>query len=157
MQITSGTVFDLDRGFVERDLYTDGAHFTASSAGGQTLDATGCYVIPGLVDVHFHGCVGEDFSDATPDGLQAMADYELSQGVTYICPAGMTLPEEQLRRICENAAAHRPRPHPALIWPVSIWRGPSCAPPKRAPRTALSSTIPTVTCSTGSSRPQAAL
>ena len=53
----------------------------------------------------FHGCVGEDFSDATPDGLQAMADYELSQGVTYICPAGMTLPEDQLRRICENAAA----------------------------------------------------
>ena len=107
MQITGGTVFDLDRGFVKRDLYTDGAHFTASPAGGQTLDATGCYVIPGLVDVHFHGCVGEDFSDATPDGLQAMADYELSQGVTYICPAGMTLPEEQLRRICENAAAHR--------------------------------------------------
>ena len=99
MQITGGTVFDLDRGFVERDLYTDGAHFTASPAGGQTLDATGCYVIPGLVDVHFHGCVGEDFSDATPDGLQAMADYELSQGVTYICPAGMTLPEEQLRRL----------------------------------------------------------
>lgn len=107
MQITGGTVFDLDRGFAERDLYTDGAHFTASPAGGQTLDATGCYVIPGLVDVHFHGCVGEDFSDATPDGLQAMADYELSQGVTYICPAGMTLPEDQLRRICENAAAHR--------------------------------------------------
>ena len=61
MQITGGTVFDLDRGFVERDLYTDGAHFTSSPAGGQTLDATGCYVIPGLVDVHFHGCVGEDF------------------------------------------------------------------------------------------------
>jgi len=57
--------------------------------------------------VHFHGCVGEDFSDATPEGLQRIADFELSQGVTYICPAGMTLPEDQLTAICENVAAHR--------------------------------------------------
>lgn len=64
-------------------------------------------MIPGLTDLHFHGCVGEDFSDATPDGLQKMADYELSRGVTQICPAGMTLGEDQLTRICQNAAAHR--------------------------------------------------
>ena len=51
--------------------------------------------------------MGEDFSDATPDGLQKIADYELSQGVTYICPAGMTLPEDQLTAICKNTAAHR--------------------------------------------------
>lgn len=106
MQVTGGLVFDLERGFVSRSLYTDGAHISADGSG-ETLHADGCYVIPGLVDVHFHGCVGEDFSDATPDGLQKMADFELSQGVTSICPAGMTLPEEQLLRICENAAAHR--------------------------------------------------
>lgn len=105
MRITGGKVFDLT-GFTERDVCTDGALLSAASGDGVTLDASGCYVIPGLVDVHFHGCVGEDFSDATPDGLQAMADYELSRGITYICPAGMTLPEDQLQRICENAAAH---------------------------------------------------
>ena len=38
-----------------------------------------------------------------------MADYELSRGITQICPAGMTLGEEQLIRICQNAAAHRAR------------------------------------------------
>ena len=105
MRIIGGKVFDLT-GFTEREVCTDGALLSAASGDGVTLDASGCYVIPGLVDVHFHGCVGEDFSDATPDGLQAMADYELSRGVTYICPAGMTLPEDQLTRICENAAAH---------------------------------------------------
>jgi len=107
MKITGGQVFDLKEGFVARDVCTDGALIAAASGDDQILDASGCYVIPGLVDVHFHGCVGEDFSDATPDGLQAIADYELSQGVTYICPAGMTLPEEQLTKICENTAAHR--------------------------------------------------
>ena len=107
MKITGGQVFDLKEGFVARDVYTDGALLSAASGDGAVLDAAGCYVIPGLVDVHFHGCVGEDFSDATPEGLQRIADYELSQGVTYICPAGMTLPEDQLTAICKNTAAHR--------------------------------------------------
>lgn len=107
MRITGGLVYDLEKGFSEKDLCTDGAVISADSTDETVIDASGCYVIPGLVDVHFHGCVGEDFSDATPEGLQAMADYELSEGVTYICPAGMTLPEEQLSPICKNAAAHR--------------------------------------------------
>ena len=107
MRITGGQVFDLAQGFVLRDVCTDGALIAETSGDGAVLDAAGCYVIPGLVDVHFHGCVGEDFSDATPDGLQKIADYELSQGVTYICPAGMTLPEDQLTAICKNTAAHR--------------------------------------------------
>ena len=107
MLITGGKVFDLEQGFVARDVCTDGALISAASGDDCVLDASGCYVIPGLVDVHFHGCVGEDFSDATPEGLQKIADFELSQGVTYICPAGMTLPEEQLTAICKNVAAHR--------------------------------------------------
>ena len=107
MRISGGQVFDLRQGFVQRDVCTDGPLLAETSGDSVLLDASGCYVIPGLVDVHFHGCVGEDFSDATPDGLQKIADFELSQGVTYICPAGMTLPEDQLTAICKNTAAHR--------------------------------------------------
>lgn len=107
MRIINGQVFDLEQGFLSRDVLTDGGQIASASGDDQILDAAGCYVIPGLVDVHFHGCVGEDFSDATPDGLQKIADFELSQGVTYICPAGMTLPEDQLTAICKNTAAHR--------------------------------------------------
>ncbi|MGN0985202.1 MAG: N-acetylglucosamine-6-phosphate deacetylase [Candidatus Enterenecus sp.] len=107
MRITGGQVFDLREGFAARDVYTNGPLISPDSGDGQTLDAAGCYVIPGLVDVHFHGCVGEDFSDASPEGLQRIADYELSQGVTYICPASMTLPEDQLTAVCRVAAAHQ--------------------------------------------------
>ena len=107
MRITGGQVFDLEQGFVSRDVCFDGEKLEQSSGDGKTYDASGCYVIPGLTDLHFHGCKGEDFSDATPEGLQIMADYELSRGVTQICPAGMTLGEDQLTRICQNAAAHR--------------------------------------------------
>ena len=107
MRIINGQVFDLEQGFLSRDVLTDGGQIASASGDDRILDAAGCYVIPGLVDVHFHGCVGEDFSDATPDGLQKIADFELSQGVAYLCPTGMTLPEDQLTAICKNTAAHR--------------------------------------------------
>ena len=64
-------------------------------------------MIPGLTDLHFHGCRGEDFSDGSPEGLETMAAYELSRGITQICPAGMTLAAEQLLQICRVAAEHR--------------------------------------------------
>ena len=107
MKIRGGQVFDLERGFVGRDLCFDGALISDACAGGGEYDASGCYVIPGLTDLHFHGCMGRDFSDADAEGLEIMARYELSRGVTQICPAGMTLLEEQLVRLCRTAAEHR--------------------------------------------------
>ena len=107
MRITGAQVFDLQEGFVQRDICFDGRLLSGSSADGKTYDASGCYVIPGLTDVHFHGAKGFDFSDGDADGLAAIAEYELSRGVTQICPAGMTLLPEQLEKICAVAAAHR--------------------------------------------------
>lgn len=107
MKITGGKVFDLNQGFVERDVCFDGALITPDSRDDASYDAGGCYVIPGLTDVHFHGCRGADLSDGDPEGLQTMAEYELSRGVTQICPAGMTLLEDRLMQVCRTAAAHK--------------------------------------------------
>jgi len=107
MRIIGGQVFDLENGFVERDLCTDGKLISENSGDDMVIDAADCYVIPGLVDVHFHGAVGEDFSDASAEGLQKIADFELSEGVTYICPTGMTLLEDQLTKVCKVTAEHR--------------------------------------------------
>ena len=105
MRLTGAQVFDVRQGFVSRDLCIADGRIAARAE--EPVDVSGCYLIPGLTDLHFHGCKGEDFSDATPEGLQIMADYELSRGITQICPAGMTLGEDQLTRICRNAARHR--------------------------------------------------
>ena len=116
MRITGAQVFDLQEGFVQRDVCVEGALIAASSGDSKVYDARGCYIIPGLTDLHFHGCVGKDFSDGDPQGLEEMARYELSRGITQICPAGMTLLEEQLTKVCQTAAAHRAarRPGAAL-------------------------------------------
>ena len=66
---------------------------------------TGRYILPGLVDTHFHGCAGYDFCDGTLEAVQAIADYETEHGITTICPATMTLSEEALRGICACAQA----------------------------------------------------
>ncbi len=72
---------------------------------GPVVDGSGCYAIPGLVDVHFHGCRGDDISDGLADGLARMARYEAERGITAIVPAVMTLPFEQLMDICAMAAS----------------------------------------------------
>ena len=132
MRITGGSVFDLEHGFCEKDLCTDGSVFAGTSSDGEIVDASGCYVIPGLVDVHFHGCVGEDFSDATPEGLRPWQIMRLSEGVAYICPAGMTLGEDQLSPICKNAAAHKEKNSGgAELVGASIWKDRSFPAQKR--------------------------
>lgn len=106
MKIANGEIFDLSGGFVRRDIYTNGKYLSDYSGDDTVIDADNCYVIPALIDIHFHGCIGEDFSDADSDGLSRIAEYELSRGIAYICPAGMTLPEQQLAKICKTAAKY---------------------------------------------------
>lgn len=63
------------------------------------------YILPGLIDIHFHGCAGYDICDGTAEALRAIASYELDHGITTICPATMTLSEEILTHICGMCAA----------------------------------------------------
>lgn len=101
MKIINGLVFHDGKGFVKESLFTEEGRFSLSTSEDTVLDADGCYVIPGLIDIHFHGCAGHDFSDAAPESLTAIAEYQLSQGITSICPASMTLSPETLQSICE--------------------------------------------------------
>lgn len=71
------------------------------------IDAAGCYLIPGLIDIHFHGCVGADICDGSGEDIQKMADYEASVGVTSICPATMTIPQKELEAVMECAGSYQ--------------------------------------------------
>lgn len=64
--------------------------------GPDSFDANGCYIIPGLVDIHTHGAVGEDFSDGSSEGLQTLSGYYASHGVTSFLATTMTLQEPVL-------------------------------------------------------------
>ena len=71
--------------------------------GEEVVDAAGKRIIPGLTDIHFHGAVGFDLCDGTPEAVRKLAEYEYSAGVTQICPATMTLPVDRVEKIVKNA------------------------------------------------------
>ena len=73
----------------------------------EVIDGQGGYAIPGLIDLHFHGCKGYDFCDGTKEAIAEIAKYEASIGVTAIAPATMTLPVEELERILAVAASYK--------------------------------------------------
>lgn len=73
----------------------------------EIVDGKGCYAIPGLIDIHFHGCMGDDFCDGTKEAIARIAEYEASIGVTAMAPATMTLPVEELEQILKVAAEYK--------------------------------------------------
>lgn len=115
MIIKNGLVFTEEKRFLPLSIQTDNDKITALIKAESDLpkqeevetviDASGCYVIPGLTDIHFHGCDGYDFCDNSMEACEAIASFCLKNGVTSICPATMTMPLETLEGICRTAAS----------------------------------------------------
>ena len=102
MIIKNGLVFNAEGRFEEKEVYVEDEKISKTGEG-EIIDATGLYVIPGLTDIHFHACVGYDFCDGTKEAISKMAEYELKNGITTICPASMTFSEEKLSEIYKTA------------------------------------------------------
>ncbi len=106
------------------------------SSGLEIYDARGKYVAPGLVDVHCHGCVGEDTSDANPDGIRKMSRALIENGVTSWLPTTMTLPLEELDTIfatlreAQKESRHKDTWHGAEILGANM-EGPFINPKKK--------------------------
>jgi N-acetylglucosamine-6-phosphate deacetylase len=110
MIIKKGSVYTEEGVFSKQDISVEGEFFSdcanMEEDKEELLDAEGLWVIPGLTDIHFHGCVNYDLCDGTREAVAAMAEYELRNGITNICPATMTMPESVLVQIAELAAAY---------------------------------------------------
>ncbi len=115
MKICNALVFTEEYSFIQIDVLVEGQKIKAIGPKGGlswiedevTVDGTGMYLIPGLTDIHFHGCAGHDFSDGTEEAVAAIARYEAKNGITTICPATMTYPEDMLLKVCQSARAYR--------------------------------------------------
>lgn len=114
MIIDNVYVFTPDKAFVKGGIILDGDKIRqvyeekdAPQLNGDVLDGKGCYAIPGLIDLHFHGCKGDDFCDGDKAAIGRIAEYEASVGVTAIAPATMTLPVEELEQILHTAAEYK--------------------------------------------------
>ena len=110
MIIKDANVFTQENKFVKGNVAIENGRFIhvleEADEDDEIVDAAGLIMIPGLVDIHFHGCKGADMCDGTEEALDVITVYEASVGVTSICPATMTIPKEQLLEVMRNAGAY---------------------------------------------------
>ncbi len=105
MRYENGWIF-ADGRFVRGGFSVENGRFAhvLEDVPGPAEDLDGALVIPGLVDIHVHGCAGADFSDGDYAGLVRMARYLARRGVTSFAPASMTLPYDALDKAFHAAA-----------------------------------------------------
>ena len=108
MLIKNAMVLDENFQLCRKDLLIEGDRIAAVGVGlpeeGQeVLDASGLTAVPGFVDIHIHGCDGEDASNGTTEAIRTMARFLLKKGVTSFCPTTMTLPEDRIARSLQAA------------------------------------------------------
>lgn len=118
MLIVNGTVF-WNGSFQKKDLRITDGRFASVAEGGSlspeaeepVIDATNKRILPGLVDIHSHGRVGEDFSMVTEEGLQKLCDSYAACGVTAVLGTTMTNRTDVVEASMEAMGNYRKREH----------------------------------------------
>jgi N-acetylglucosamine-6-phosphate deacetylase len=75
-----------------------------SPPGGlKVFDASGCYVTPGLIDIHIHGLRGDDVMDSDPQAVVRIAEGLPAFGVTSFLPTAYCNPLDVITRFITTA------------------------------------------------------
>ena len=81
--------------------------------GAEVLDAKGCHVVPGGIEMHVHGGGGRDFMAGTEEAFRVAVQAHLEYGTTSICPtlSSSTVPMiEQAMETCDKLMAEPDSP-----------------------------------------------
>ncbi|MBN2795046.1 MAG: N-acetylglucosamine-6-phosphate deacetylase [Clostridia bacterium] len=68
----------------------------------EIIDAKGCYVCPGFIDIHVHGNNGSDVMDGTPEAIRNISNSLIRNGVTSFLATTMTMSPEKIERALHN-------------------------------------------------------
>ncbi len=95
MLIKNASVF-LDGNFKKADIRTENTKIieiedTIEPKENETLvNGFGKMLLPSLVEIHSHGCVGEDFATSDQTGLKKMLRYYASKGILHVLATTVT-------------------------------------------------------------------
>jgi N-acetylglucosamine-6-phosphate deacetylase len=80
------------------------------------VDCAGAALLPGFIDLHFHGALGVEAMDATPEALHTMARFAAQHGVTAFLPSSWTASREATNAMLAAVVAQMgPQPEGATI------------------------------------------
>lgn len=99
--LKNAQVFHPDYRFEKADVRMENGRIleVAPSIEGEGEDLGGKMLIPGLCDIHSHGCVGGDWSRPDLESYRRMARFYAQNGVTSLCATTMSLPTAELEGI----------------------------------------------------------
>ena len=118
MWITNAQVLCDDFTFRKADLEIDGTQIkTIDLNGGKSsekqgaIDAQDRKVIPGLFDMHTHGCDGIDTCDGNIEGYGKMAKYYADNGITSFLATTMSIDADEIDKVCSLVHAFSEKEH----------------------------------------------
>ena len=100
-----------------KDVLTENGRIQAVGEGlkgGREIDARGALLTPGFVDLHIHGCAGDDTMDGG-DAVKRMAAWLARTGVTAFLPTTMCDSLETTRRALEGIRRAMDAPEGASV------------------------------------------
>lgn len=107
MIFQGGKVFT-GKNFEEVSVRVEGGKITeigkelSPKAGEEAVELHGNYLIPGLIDLHTHGCVGYDFSTANKEEIDKMCAFYFSRGITSVAGTTMTMSYEDYKKAAQT-------------------------------------------------------
>ena len=72
--------------------------------GAEIIDAKGCTVVPGGVDMHVHGGGGRDFMEGTEEAFRVAVNAHMKHGTTSIFPTLSSSTVEMIAAACQTCA-----------------------------------------------------
>lgn len=105
--IKNGVVFEHKKGFDKKDILIENGRISKiqkeiNLRGCEVLDACGCYVVPGFIDIHTHGAKGLDVMTPNFETLESLSLFYASKGVTSFLPTVLTASLEEINDALEN-------------------------------------------------------
>lgn len=107
-----GGLTALPEGLRRLDIRLEGGRIAAleedlPAGDARVADVSGCYVLPGFIDVHTHGGLGVDVNHADLAALQKLAAFFAGQGVTAFLPTVLSGASEEMAKSLSAVADAR--------------------------------------------------
>lgn len=83
--------------------------------GAEIIDAKGCDIVPGGIEMHVHGGGGRDFMEGEEEAFRVAVDAHMQYGTTSIFPTLSSSTEPMIEKACETCTKLMAEPNSPIL------------------------------------------